>query len=105
MQEQWHRHVILRSSIIYGPQSPTPVSRALFLQFVAQQLAEDKPTSFFVDEYRNPVYVHDIVSIVLKLLEEDSQSHMTARYLCSPLGKNNFGLPGAFDPHWNRTVK
>ena len=32
MQARWPEHVILRSSIIYGPQCPTPVSRLLFLQ-------------------------------------------------------------------------
>ncbi len=68
-QERWPNHVILRSSIIYGPQSPTPVARPLFLQFVARQLAEGTPTSFFSDEFRNPVFVDDIVRVVLKLLQ------------------------------------
>ncbi len=39
IQQQWPHHVILRSSIIYGPQSPSPVSRALFLQFIESSLA------------------------------------------------------------------
>lgn len=39
IQERWPNHVILRSSIIYGPQSPAPVSRALFLQFIEASLA------------------------------------------------------------------
>ncbi|KAK9904863.1 hypothetical protein WJX75_004139 [Coccomyxa subellipsoidea] len=69
IQERWPNHVILRSSIIYGPQSRMPVSRALFLQFVARQLAEETPTSFFNDEFRNPVFVDDIVSVVLRLLQ------------------------------------
>lgn len=49
--------MILRSSIIYGPQCPAPVSRPLFLQFVENSLRSGKPTSFFEDEYRNPIYV------------------------------------------------
>lgn len=61
--------MILRSSIIYGPQSPTPVARPLFLQFVGRQLAQGTPTSFFNDEFRNPVFVDDIVRVVLKLLK------------------------------------
>ena len=60
--------MILRCSIIYGPQSPVPVARPLFLQFIAQQLAEQKPTTFFYDEFRSPVFVMDIVHILVKLL-------------------------------------
>lgn len=67
-QAHWPRHVLLRSSIIYGPQSPVPVARPLFLQFVVQQLAEQKETTFFQDEYRSPVYVADIVDILFKLV-------------------------------------
>ena len=58
VQDQWPRHVILRSSIIYGPQCSSPVSRTLFLQFVESSLRSGKPTSFFEDEYRNPIYVN-----------------------------------------------
>jgi hypothetical protein len=36
---RWPNHAILRSSIIYGPEPPVPVSRPLFLQFVDAQLA------------------------------------------------------------------
>ncbi len=56
-QERWPEHAILRSSIIYGPQCAAPVSRTLFLQFIESSLAAGKPTSFFSDEYRCPVYV------------------------------------------------
>ncbi len=49
--------MILRSSIIYGPQCAAPVSRTLFLQFIESSLAAGKPTSFFEDEFRCPVYV------------------------------------------------
>jgi len=68
LQASWPRHVILRSSIIYGPLPPEPVPRALFLQFVEQSLASGKPTSFFDDEFRCPIFVSDIVSIVHTLL-------------------------------------
>ena len=34
----WPHHIILRSSIIYGPQSPSPVPRPLFVQFVVRRL-------------------------------------------------------------------
>ena len=57
MQERWHNHVILRSSIIYGAQCSTPVSRMLFLQFIVSSLEPGKPTAFFDDEFRSPIYV------------------------------------------------
>ncbi|KAL0051399.1 hypothetical protein WJX82_006672 [Trebouxia sp. C0006] len=50
IQDRWPNHVILRSSIIFGPQSPVPVSRVLFLQFIANGLRQGKPTTFFQDE-------------------------------------------------------
>jgi nucleoside-diphosphate-sugar epimerase len=68
-QARWPEHVILRSSIIYGPGGLAPVPRPLFIQFIARQLAARAPTSFFSDEWRNSIYVQDIVSIVLKLLQ------------------------------------
>ena len=40
LQERWPCHVILRSSIMYGPQSAVPVSRTLFLQFVSSALSQ-----------------------------------------------------------------
>jgi len=59
------RHVILRSSIIIGPQAPiTPVNRPLLLQFIQTALASGKPTSFFDDEWRCPVSVHDVVDVI-----------------------------------------
>ena len=69
MQAQWPHHVILRSSIIYGPNSPQPVSRRLFLQFVDGALRDGPPTTFFADEWRSPVYVHDICRICETLLQ------------------------------------
>lgn len=60
MQSRWPEHCILRSSIIFGPQCPTPVPRALFLQFIDRALMEGTPTTFFDDEFRSPVWVDDI---------------------------------------------
>lgn len=69
VQERWQNHVILRSSIIFGPQSPVPVSRVLFLQFIANGLRQGKPTTFFKDEFRCPIYVKDIVNIAMALID------------------------------------
>ena len=84
MQAEWPKHVILRASIIIGPQSPVPVSRPLFLQFIVQQLAEQKETTFFTDEFRNPTYVVDIVEILSKLIagEETLHNRYTADVWC-----------------------
>ncbi|KAA6429698.1 MAG: methionine adenosyltransferase 2 subunit beta-like [Trebouxia sp. A1-2] len=79
IQDRWPNHVILRSSIIFGPQSPVPVSRVLFLQFIANGLRQGKPTTFFQDEYRCPIYVKDIVNIAMALI--DSQDNLQDRLL------------------------
>lgn len=67
IKARWPKHMILRSSIIYGPLPPHPVARTLFLQFVERVLQKGSPTTFFNDEFRCPIYVDDIVQIVLKL--------------------------------------
>lgn len=46
------RRIILRTSLIYGPQPPAPVGRPLFLQFVEEALREGRPTKFLTDEFR-----------------------------------------------------
>lgn len=84
VQARWPEHVILRSSIIYGRGSLMEVARPLFLQFVAQRLAEGVPTQFFTDEFRSPVYVKDIVAVVLKLLAEPPLE-LPRRCACHPL--------------------
>lgn len=67
---RWRRHVILRSSLIYGSDPPlAPVGRSLFLQFVDDVLAAGTPTSFFTDEWRCPVFVGDVVSVCAALVE------------------------------------
>ncbi|GAB4821130.1 hypothetical protein N2152v2_008176 [Parachlorella kessleri] len=61
VRQRWRRHVILRSSIIFGPPPPAPVKRGLFLQFIDSSLADKKPTTFFTDEWRTPTHVKDLV--------------------------------------------
>ncbi|GLI64946.1 hypothetical protein VaNZ11_008348, partial [Volvox africanus] len=63
---------ILRCSIIYGPPPPDPVSRALFLQFVASAVRGGSPTTFFDDEWRSPVYVGDLERLVRRLIEANA---------------------------------
>ena len=57
--------VVLRSSIIYGPEAPlASVGRPLFVQFVEGALRKGEPTSFFDDEWRCPVYVGDFARAI-----------------------------------------
>lgn len=83
VQERWENHVVLRSSIIFGPQAPNPVSRALFLQFIERTLKAGKATKFFTDEFRSPVYVPDILAVVRKVIEHPKTLDAQHRY--SPL--------------------
>ena len=56
-------HVILRSSIIVGPEVPG-IKRPLFLQFIHSRLHDKIPTSYLVDEVRNPIFAADICRII-----------------------------------------
>jgi dTDP-4-dehydrorhamnose reductase len=69
-------HVILRSSIIIGP-SQLPFqplnNRMVFLEFIHKNLTENKPTSYFFDEYRNPISVFDIIQVVHIFIQKQKQ--------------------------------
>ncbi|KIY95787.1 dTDP-4-dehydrorhamnose reductase [Monoraphidium neglectum] len=67
IRARWPRAVVLRASLIYGPQPPFPVGRPLFVQFVEDSLRQGKPTKFFADEFRCPVFVFDICRVVAHL--------------------------------------
>ena len=66
---QWRHYAILRSSAIIGPvQMPyKPVSRSVFTQWLDTSLAAGT-TNLFEDEFRSPVYIHDICAAVDALL-------------------------------------
>ncbi|XP_042510422.1 dTDP-4-dehydrorhamnose reductase isoform X1 [Macadamia integrifolia] len=59
--------VILRSSIIYGPQTISPVTKSLPIQWMDSVLSKGDKVEFFHDEFRCPVYVKDVVAIILAL--------------------------------------
>ena len=63
------RHVILRSSIIFGPEPPAPVGRPLFVQWIAGELRAGRRADFFEDEFRSPIYVRDWEEVVARLLD------------------------------------
>ncbi|XP_048494925.1 uncharacterized protein LOC104888538 isoform X2 [Beta vulgaris subsp. vulgaris] len=58
---------ILRSSIIYGPQTTSPVSKSLPIQWIDGVLSKGNKVDFFHDEFRCPVYVKDVVAVILAL--------------------------------------
>eukprot|EP00270_Netrium_digitus_P008170 TRINITY_DN2422_c0_g1_i1.p1 TRINITY_DN2422_c0_g1~~TRINITY_DN2422_c0_g1_i1.p1 ORF type:complete len:345 (-),score=84.00 TRINITY_DN2422_c0_g1_i1:53-1024(-) len=67
IQQKWRNFAILRSSIIVGPPTPVPIPKQLPLQWMDSVLSQGQQKDFFADEFRSPVYVFDIVNIVLKL--------------------------------------
>ncbi|KAL5565580.1 hypothetical protein UlMin_028744 [Ulmus minor] len=58
---------ILRSSIIYGPQTISPVPKSLPIQWIDGVLSNGNAVEFFHDEFRCPVYVKDVVATILAL--------------------------------------
>ncbi|CAI9278021.1 unnamed protein product [Lactuca saligna] len=62
--------VILRSSIIFGPQTISPVAKSLPVQWMDSVLGKGQETDFFHDEFRCPVYVKDVVNIIRILTDK-----------------------------------
>ncbi|XP_010661725.1 uncharacterized protein LOC100246496 isoform X1 [Vitis vinifera] len=60
-------YAILRSSIIIGPQAISPVPKSLPIQWIDGVLSRGDKMDFFYDEFRCPVYVKDVVAIILAL--------------------------------------
>ncbi|XP_021902344.1 methionine adenosyltransferase 2 subunit beta [Carica papaya] len=65
--EKWPNFAILRSSIIFGPQTISPVPKSLPIQWIDGVLSKGDRVEFFYDEYRCPIYVKDVVAIILAL--------------------------------------
>ncbi|KAL6911292.1 hypothetical protein ACP4OV_000097 [Aristida adscensionis] len=62
-------YAILRSSIIYGPQTISPVAKSLPIQWMDSVLSQGQQVEFFDDEFRCPVYVKDMVAVILSLAD------------------------------------
>ncbi|PIA35769.1 hypothetical protein AQUCO_03500258v1 [Aquilegia coerulea] len=58
---------ILRSSIIYGPQTISPLAKSLPVQWIDSVLLKGDKVEFFHDEFRCPVYVKDVVATIQAL--------------------------------------
>ncbi|KFK30633.1 hypothetical protein AALP_AA6G007300 [Arabis alpina] len=69
IKEKCQNFAILRSSIIIGPQTLSPLPKNLPIQWMDSVLKKGDDVEFFHDEYRCPIYVNDLVSIVLNLID------------------------------------
>ncbi|KAK4788695.1 hypothetical protein SAY86_020014 [Trapa natans] len=65
--ENCSNFAILRSSIIFGPQTISPVPKSLPIQWIDSVLLKGDNVEFFDDEFRCPVYVKDVVKIIQAL--------------------------------------
>ncbi|MBA0617330.1 hypothetical protein Godav_026788 [Gossypium davidsonii] len=70
ISEKWSNFAILRSSIIFGPQTVSPVPKSLPIQWIDGVLSKGDKVEFFYDEYRCPVYVKDVVAIIRTLIDK-----------------------------------
>eukprot|EP00246_Nothoceros_aenigmaticus_P001563 TRINITY_DN1205_c0_g1_i1.p1 TRINITY_DN1205_c0_g1~~TRINITY_DN1205_c0_g1_i1.p1 ORF type:complete len:235 (+),score=26.76 TRINITY_DN1205_c0_g1_i1:146-850(+) len=64
IQTSWPNYAILRSSIIYGPHPVVQVDRSLPVQWIDSVLASGVETDFFIDQYRCPIFVKDVVKVI-----------------------------------------
>ncbi|KAJ4910287.1 NAD(P)-binding Rossmann-fold superfamily protein [Raphanus sativus] len=69
IRDKCHNFAILRSSIIFGPHTLSPLPKNLPVQWMDSVLQKGDTVDFFHDEYRCPIYVKDLVSIILMLID------------------------------------
>ncbi|KAL0538500.1 hypothetical protein IC582_027521 [Cucumis melo] len=69
VSEKFSNFAILRSSIIFGPQTISPVPKSLPVQWIDATLSEGREVEFFHDEFRCPVYVKDVVNVIITLIK------------------------------------
>ncbi|KAK2407146.1 NAD(P)-binding Rossmann-fold superfamily protein [Trifolium repens] len=70
ISENFPNFAILRSSIIYGPQTLSPVPKSLPIQWIDGALSKRETLEFFHDEFRCPIYVKDLVTVILALTSQ-----------------------------------
>jgi len=67
VQRMCRNHVIVRSALMFGPE--TPNGRGSFVQWMDRAFQEQDTLSLFCDEYRSPVYVKDVIKAVRSLVQ------------------------------------
>lgn len=88
ISRNYANYAILRSSIIYGQQTISPVARSLFIQWIDASLSNNKEVEFFFDEYRCPVYVKDLVDVILALAKKYTSDNKPLQLLLNVGGPN-----------------
>ncbi|KAH7429580.1 hypothetical protein KP509_09G057100 [Ceratopteris richardii] len=86
IMETWHNYAILRSSIIYGPEAIVQVPKSLPIQWMMEVLRSGKGADFFMDEFRSPVFVKDIVRMVEVLAKKKIDKEPTMQLLLNAGG-------------------
>jgi dTDP-4-dehydrorhamnose reductase len=69
IKDKCQSFAILRSSIIFGPQTVSPLPKTLPIQWIDSSLKKGDTVDFFHDEFRCPIYVKDLVNITFKLID------------------------------------
>ncbi|PKI45405.1 hypothetical protein CRG98_034210 [Punica granatum] len=70
IHENCSNFAILRSSIIIGPQTVSPLPKSLLIQWIDGVLLKGDEVQFFDDEFRCPIYVKDVVKIIQALTDK-----------------------------------
>ncbi|CAM8925092.1 unnamed protein product [Rhodiola kirilowii] len=81
IDSSYSNYAILRSSIIVGPQSVAPVPKSLPIQWIDEVLSKGLAVDFFEDEFRCPVYVKDVVAVILYLTKKWVSEEMKMQLL------------------------
>ncbi|CAA7017368.1 unnamed protein product [Microthlaspi erraticum] len=68
IKDKHQNFAILRSSIIFGPQTVSPLPKNLPIQWMDSVLQKGDAVEFFHDEYRCPIYVKDLLAVIMKLI-------------------------------------
>jgi dTDP-4-dehydrorhamnose reductase len=99
-EDYGNRSVTLRSSIITGPKPPLrDVDRTLFLDFVASSFDKEQPTSFYDDEFRNPISAFDVVRVIRELIFEDAPTPQRVYNMGGPDRVNRVDMANAVARH------
>ncbi|KDP28667.1 hypothetical protein JCGZ_14438 [Jatropha curcas] len=88
ISEKCTNFAILRSSIIFGPQTISPIPKSLPLQWIDSVLSKGEQVEFFHDEFRCPVYVKDVVAVILLLTNKWILEHKQMQMLLNVGGQD-----------------
>jgi dTDP-4-dehydrorhamnose reductase len=99
-EEYGNRSVALRSSIITGPKPPLrQVDRTLFLDFVASSFGKEQATSFYSDEFRNPISAFDVVRVIRELIFAEAPPPQRVYNMGGPDRVNRVDMANAVARH------